>query len=128
VSIQVFEGERPLTKYNNLLRTFELSGVSLAPRGAPEIEITFEINVDGILKVTATDKGTWVISYTPQCYRGLPSHVALSGKSENLRITNENKRPSRKEADHIPAEAERFAEDVRPSNPFLLGEVTLTTL
>merc|ERR1719391_1083784 len=58
VTIQVFEGERPLTKDNHLLGTFDLTGIPPAPRGVPQIEVTFEIDVNGILRVTAEDKGT----------------------------------------------------------------------
>jgi endoplasmic reticulum chaperone BiP len=58
VRIQVYEGERPLTKDNNLLGSFELSGIPPAPRGVPQIEVTFEIDPNGILTVSASDKGT----------------------------------------------------------------------
>jgi endoplasmic reticulum chaperone BiP len=58
VLIQVYEGERPLTKDNNLLGKFELSGITPAPRGMPQIEVTFEIDTDGIMKVKAVDKAT----------------------------------------------------------------------
>jgi len=58
VSIQVFEGERSMTKDNHLLGNFELSGIPPAPRGTPQIEVTFEIDVNGILTVTAEDKNT----------------------------------------------------------------------
>jgi len=56
--IQVFEGERSMTKDNHLLGKFELSGITPAPRGVPQIEVTFEIDVNGILNVAAEDKGT----------------------------------------------------------------------
>lgn len=55
---QVFEGERTLTKDNNLLGAFELAGIPLAPRGIPQIEVTFGIDQNGILTVSALDKGT----------------------------------------------------------------------
>ena len=58
VSIQVFEGERKLTRNNNKLGTFELTGIPPAPRGVPQIEVEFSLNVDGILKVSAKDKKT----------------------------------------------------------------------
>ena len=58
VLIQVFEGERSLTKDNNLLGKFELSGIPPSPRGVPQIEVTFEIDANGIMKVAAADKGT----------------------------------------------------------------------
>ena len=60
VLIQVYEGERSLTKDNNLLGKFELSGIPPAPRGVPQIEVTFEIDANGIMKVGAADKGTYV--------------------------------------------------------------------
>nr|XP_027202807.1 heat shock 70 kDa protein-like [Dermatophagoides pteronyssinus] len=58
VRVQVYEGERPMTKHNHLLGTFELSGIPPAPRGVPQIEVSFNIDVNGILNVTAVDKAT----------------------------------------------------------------------
>lgn len=56
--IQVFEGERGMTKHNNLLGKFELSGIPPAPKGVPQIEVTFDIDANGIMKISAADKGT----------------------------------------------------------------------
>merc|ERR1712066_664698 len=56
VSIQVYEGERPLTKDNHLLGKFDLTGIPPAPRGTPQIEVTFEIDANGLLRVSAEDK------------------------------------------------------------------------
>merc|ERR1740133_897096 len=56
--IQVYEGERAMTKDNHMLGKFELSGIPPAPRGVPQIEVTFEIDANGILQVGAEDKGT----------------------------------------------------------------------
>ncbi|RXW18644.1 hypothetical protein EST38_g7207 [Candolleomyces aberdarensis] len=89
VLIQVFEGERSLTKDNNLLGKFELSSIPPAPRGVPQIEVTFEIDANGIMKVSAADKGT--------------------GKSESITITNEKGRLSQEDIDRMVAEAEKFA-------------------
>lgn len=58
VLIQVFEGERAMTKDNHQLGSFELTGIPPAPRGVPQIEVTFEIDANGIMKVGAIDKGT----------------------------------------------------------------------
>jgi endoplasmic reticulum chaperone BiP len=91
VLIQVFEGERSLTKDNNLLGKFELSGIPPAPRGVPQIEVTFEIDANGILKVSAADKGT--------------------GKSESITITNEKGRLSPEEIERMVKEAEEFASE-----------------
>ncbi|KAJ3113780.1 ATPase with role in protein import into the ER [Phlyctochytrium bullatum] len=91
VLIQVFEGERPLTKDNNLLGKFELTGIPPAPRGVPQIEVTFEIDVNGILRVSAQDKGT--------------------GKSESITITNDKGRLSEEEIERMVQEAEQFAEE-----------------
>ncbi|KAJ6619031.1 heat shock protein 70 family [Mycena sp. CBHHK59/15] len=91
VLIQVFEGERSLTKDNNLLGKFELSGIPPAPRGVPQIEVTFEIDANGIMKVAAADKGT--------------------GKSESITITNEKGRLTQEEIDRMVAEAEQFASE-----------------
>ena len=66
VLIQVFQGERSMTKDNVLLGKFELAGLPPAPRGTPQIEVTFEIDANGILNMAATDKGTgkseWALS------------------------------------------------------------------
>ena len=68
VLIQVFEGERSLTKDNNQLGKFELSGIPPAPRGVPQIEVTFEVDANGIMKVSAADKGTYVMPCVqPSC-------------------------------------------------------------
>ncbi|KAH7333734.1 heat shock protein 70 [Rhizoctonia solani] len=91
VLIQVFEGERSLTKDNNLLGKFELSGIPPAQRGVPQIEVTFEIDANGILKVGAADKGT--------------------GKSESITITNEKGRLSPEEIERMVREAEEFASE-----------------
>ena len=56
--VQVFEGERAMTRDNNLLGKFELSGIPPAPRGVPQIEVTFDLDANGILNVTAVDKST----------------------------------------------------------------------
>jgi endoplasmic reticulum chaperone BiP len=91
VLIQVFEGERSLTKDNNNLGRFELSGIPPAPRGVPQIEVTFELDANGILKVSASDKGT--------------------GKAESITITNDKGRLSQEEIERMVTEAERFAEE-----------------
>merc|ERR1711901_8063 len=91
VSIQVFEGERAMTKDNHLLGKFELTGIPPAPRGVPQIEVTFEIDANGILQVSAEDKGT--------------------GKSEKITITAEKGRLSEEEIERMVEEAEQFAEE-----------------
>jgi len=91
VLIQVFEGERSLTKDNNLLGKFELTGIPPAPRGVPQIEVSFELDANGILRVTAGDKGT--------------------GKEESITITNDKGRLSKEEIERMVEEAEKFAEE-----------------
>jgi len=91
VLIQVFEGERSMTKDNHLLGKFELTGIPPAPRGVPQIEVTFEIDANGILKVSAIDKGT--------------------GKGNSVTITNDKGRLSQEEIDRMIKEAEEFAEE-----------------
>jgi heat shock protein 5 len=91
VLIQVFEGERAMTKDNHLLGKFELSGIPPAPRGTPQIEVTFEVDANGILQVSAEDKGT--------------------GKSEKITITAEKGRLSEEEIERMVREAEEFAEE-----------------
>ncbi|PBK78777.1 heat shock protein 70 [Armillaria solidipes] len=90
VLIQVFEGERGMTQDNNLLGKFELTGIPPAPRGVPQIEVTFEVDANGIMKVSAADKGT--------------------GKTESITIKNEKGRLSQEEIDRMVVEGERFAE------------------
>ena len=60
---QVFEGERAMTKDNHLLGKFDLTGIPPAPRGVPQLEVTFEIDANGILTVGAVDKGTGVLLF-----------------------------------------------------------------
>ena len=91
VSIQIYEGERPLTKDNNLLGKFDLTGIPPAARGIPQIEVTFEIDVNGILKVSAQDKGT--------------------GKSESVEIKNDKGRLSEADIARMVKEAEDMAEE-----------------
>uniref|UniRef100_A0A915K3Q7 Endoplasmic reticulum chaperone BIP n=1 Tax=Romanomermis culicivorax TaxID=13658 RepID=A0A915K3Q7_ROMCU len=91
VTIQVFEGERPMTKDNHLLGKFDLTGIPPAPRGVPQIEVTFEIDVNGILHVSAEDKGT--------------------GKKEKITITNDHNRLSPEDIDRMINDAEKFADE-----------------
>ncbi|RCK54892.1 glucose-regulated [Candida viswanathii] len=90
VLIQVYEGERTMAKDNNRLGKFELTGIPPAPRGVPQIEVTFSLDANGILKVEAADKGT--------------------GKSESITITNEKGRLSKDEIDRMVEEAEKYAQ------------------
>ncbi|KAL6517682.1 Luminal-binding protein [Orobanche minor] len=91
VSIKVYEGERALTKDCHELGSFELSGISPAPRGVPQIEVTFEVDVNGILQVKAEDKA--------------------AKKSQTITITNEKGRLSEEEIEEKVREAEEFAEE-----------------
>merc|ERR1712178_238728 len=91
VNIQVYEGERPMTKDNPLLGKFELGGIPPAPRGQPQIEVTFEIDSNGILNVGAEDKGT--------------------GKSEKITITNDKGRLTEDQIERMIKDAEQFADE-----------------
>merc|ERR1711906_62740 len=91
VNIQVFEGERSMTKDCHLLGKFELGGIPPAPRGTPQIEVTFEIDANGIVNVGAEDKGT--------------------GKKEKITITADKGRLSEEEIARMVQEAEEFAEE-----------------
>ncbi|GFS92196.1 heat shock 70 kDa protein cognate 4 [Nephila pilipes] len=91
VLVQVFEGERPLTKDNNLLGNFELNGIPPAPRGVPRIEVTFDIDSNGILNVSAVDKST--------------------KRESKITITNDKGRLSKDDIERMLAEAERYKED-----------------
>ena len=92
IAINIFEGERPLTKDNHYLAKFNLSGIPPAPRGQPRIEVTFDLNEDSILTVSAVEKGT--------------------GKSEKIVLGNEDKpdRLSKEEIERMLREAKEFEE------------------
>ena len=92
VLIQVFEGERSMTKDNHLLGKFELTGIPPAPRGVPQIEVTFDVDANGILNVSAVDLST--------------------GKENKITITNDKGRLSKEDIDRMVKEAEQYkAED-----------------
>lgn len=88
VLIQVFEGERQLTKDNNLLGKFNLDGIAPAARGIPQIEVSFEIDANGIMNITATDKA--------------------SMRNANIQITNNKGRLSEEEIERLVKEAEKY--------------------
>ncbi|KAL0235506.1 hypothetical protein GEMRC1_002088 [Eukaryota sp. GEM-RC1] len=90
VVVQVFEGERARTRDNNLLGTFDLKDIPPAPRGVPKIEVSFELNANGILEVSAEEKGT--------------------GKKNQITIKNDKGRLSKEEIDRMVQEAEKFKE------------------
>lgn len=92
VTIRIFEGERPLTKDNNLLGTFDLGGIPPAPRGVPKIEVTYDVSADGVLTVTAKDLGG-------------------TGNSKQLSINQNANRLSQEEIDRMVRDAERFAKE-----------------
>jgi len=91
VLIQVFEGERAMTKDNNILGKFNLEGIPPAPRGVPQIEVTFDIDANGIMNVSAVDKGT--------------------GKENKITITNDKGRLSKDDIERMVNEAERFKDE-----------------
>jgi len=91
VNIQVYEGERTMTKDNFFLGKFDLTGIPPAPRGVPQIEVSFEVDANGILQVSAEDKGT--------------------GKAEQITITADTGRLSQEDIERMVKEAEEFAEE-----------------
>jgi len=91
VTIQVFEGERPMTKDNHQLGKFDLTNIPPAPRGVPQIEVTFEIDANGILVVSAEDKGT--------------------GSKEKITITNDQNRLTPEDIEKMINDAEKFADE-----------------
>nr|AAR97294.1 inducible heat shock protein 70 [Rhabdosargus sarba] len=92
VLIQVYEGERAMTKDNNLLGKFELTGIPPAPRGVPQVEVTFDIDANGVLNVSAVDKST--------------------GKENKITITNDKGRLSKEEIERMVQDSEKYkAED-----------------
>jgi len=88
VTIQVYEGERAMTRDNHILGKFDLTNIPPAPRGVPQIEVTFDVDSNGILNVSALEKG--------------------SGKAEKITITNDKGRLSKEEIDKMVADAEKF--------------------
>ena len=91
VTIQVFEGERAMTRDNHLLGKFDLTGIPPAPRGTPQIEVTFDVDANGILNVSAVEKG--------------------SGKIEKITITNDKGRLSNEEIERMVNDAEKFKDE-----------------
>jgi L1 cell adhesion molecule like protein len=91
VLIQVYEGERAMTKDNNLLGKFELTGIPPAPRGVPQIEVTFDIDANGIMHVSAADKST--------------------GRENKITITNDKGRLSKEEIEKMVRDAEKFKDE-----------------
>ena len=88
VTVQVYEGERAMTRDNHLLGKFDLTGLPPAPRGTPQIEVTFDVDANGILNVSAVEKG--------------------SGKQEKITITNDKGRLSKEEIDRMVNDAEKY--------------------
>lgn len=91
VLIKVYEGERQLTKDNNLLGKFNLDGIPPAPRGVPQIEVTFDVDANGIMNVSAVEKGT--------------------GKSERITINNDKGRLTKDDIERMVKEAERYKDE-----------------
>jgi len=91
VSIQIYEGERALTKDNHRLGKFELSGIPPAPRGVPQIEVTFDLDANGILNVSAEDKST--------------------GNKNKITITNDTGRLTKDQIERMVQEAEKFRDE-----------------
>merc|ERR1712034_77947 len=103
VTIQVFEGERTLTKDNHNLGKFDLTGLPPAPRGVPQIEVTFDIDANGILNVSAADKST--------------------GKQNKITITNDKGRLSKEDIEKMVNDAEKFkAEDEKQKDKITEAE------
>jgi len=91
VTIQVYEGERAMTKDNHILGKFDLTGIPPAPRGTPQIEVTFDVDANGILNVFAVDK--------------------VSGKQEKITITNDKGRLSKDDIERMVNDAEKFKDE-----------------
>merc|ERR1712018_564160 len=88
MGIRVFEGERPMTQHNHRLGQFNLTGIPPAPCGTPQVEVTFDVDANGILNVSAVEKA--------------------GGKSEKITITNENGRLTKEEIEKMVEESEKF--------------------
>uniref|UniRef100_A0A672K4R4 Heat shock cognate 71 kDa protein n=1 Tax=Sinocyclocheilus grahami TaxID=75366 RepID=A0A672K4R4_SINGR len=108
VLIQVYEGERAMTKDNNLLGKFELTGIPPAPRGVPQIEVTFDIDANGILNVSAVDKST--------------------GKENKITITNDKGRLSKEEIERMVQEADQYRSEDEAQKEKVTAKNTLESL
>merc|ERR1712110_154749 len=108
VSIQVYEGERTQTKDCHLLGKFDLTGIPPAPRGVPKIEVTFDIDANGILNVSAVENG--------------------SGKAEKIVITNDKSRLSKEEIEKMVADAEKHKEKFTEDDKKVIQETTAECL
>lgn len=108
VSIKVFEGERPLTKDNHALGKFDLTGIPAAPRGKPQIEVTFEIDSNGVLQVSANDKH--------------------AGKSNHIVISADTGRLSAEEVMQMKTDAQFFAEEDRETSRRVAAKQSLETM
>jgi heat shock protein 1/8 len=107
VTIRVFEGERSMTSDNHLLGSFNLTNIPPAPAGVPQIEVTFDVDANGILTVTAEDKGT--------------------GKSEKVVITGDKGRLSKSDIDRLLKEAEEFKDDDEKKKNTIMARHSLDT-
>jgi heat shock protein 1/8 len=105
VLLQVYEGERARTKDNNFLGKFELSGIPPAPRGVPQIEVTFDIDANGILNVSACDK--------------------TSGKSNRITITNDKGRLSKEEIERMVSEAKKYKSEDEAASARIVAKDSL---
>lgn len=106
VTIRVFEGERQFTKDCNLLGQFDLSGIPPLPRGQPKIEITYDIDADGILNVSAVEKST--------------------GKSKNIKIKNDKGRLSAEEIERMVSDAEKYKDEDEKNKSIIESKQDLT--
>ena len=91
VSIQIFEGERTLTEHNNMLGNFQLEDIPPAPRGVPQIEVSFDVDANGIMNIEACEKGT--------------------GKKNNITISNDKGRLTAEDIEGMVQEAEKYKEE-----------------
>ncbi|XP_064634267.1 heat shock protein 70 A1-like [Lineus longissimus] len=108
VTIQVFEGERAMTKDNNLLGSFDLTGIPPAPRGVPKIEVSFDIDANGILNVSAKDSST--------------------GKTNKVTITNDKNRLSKTDIDRMVADAEKYRDEDNKQRDRVMARNNLESL
>ena len=108
VTIQVFEGERPLTKHNHKLGTFNLNDIQPAPRGVPQIEVAFDLDANGILQVSAKDTKT--------------------NNENRITITNDSGRLSKDDVDRMVADAEKYAEEDKKYSECVHAKSSLESL
>lgn len=108
VGVRIFEGERPLTKHNHFLGEFDLTGIPRAPRGVPEIDVTFDIDVDGILKVSVQLRS--YVYFFDFCFK-VTAQEKTGGNKKSIMINAKTNRLSDEQINRMIKVAELFSDE-----------------